>query len=69
MEYFAENSWKISDYLAYSPDLNPIENLWAIIKERLRKQTDSRENLEEQLLEILNNIDQETSKTILIYGK
>ena len=45
MDYFAENSWKILDWPAYSPDLNPIENLLAIIKERLRKQTVYWENL------------------------
>ena len=27
-----ENSWKILDWPAYSPDPNRIENLWAIIK-------------------------------------
>ena len=64
MDYFAENSWKILDWPAYSPDLNPFENLWAIIKERLRKQTVSWENFEGKVLEFWNNIDQETSKTI-----
>ena len=58
MDYF-ENSREILDWPAYSPDLNPIENLWAIIKERLRKQTVSWENLE-KIVEIWNNIDQET---------
>ena len=43
------------DWPAYSPDLN----LWAIIKERLRKQTVSSENFEEKILEIPNNSDQE----------
>ena len=38
MDYFAENSCKTLEWPAYSPDLNPIENLWAIIKSRLRKQ-------------------------------
>ena len=60
MDYFAENSWKILDWPAFSPNLNLIENMWAIIKEQLRKQSVSWENLEEKRLEIWNNIDQET---------
>ena len=40
--------------------LNPIEILWANLKERLRKQMFSWKNLEEKLLEIWNNIDEET---------
>ena len=60
LDYFAENSWKILDWPAYSLDLNPILIFCAISKERLRKQTKSCENLEKKLLEICNNFDQET---------
>ena len=38
MDYFAENSWKILDWPAFIPDMNPIENIWVINKKRLRRQ-------------------------------
>ena len=55
--FFQENEWKVLEWPAYSPDLNPIENLWAILKQRLRKQTIFWENLEEKVYEIWNEID------------
>jgi hypothetical protein len=36
--FFEENRLEILDWPGNSPDINPIENLWAIIKPRLLKE-------------------------------
>ena len=46
--FFREKEWKVLEWPANSPDLNSIENLWAILKQRLRKQF-FWENLEESV--------------------
>ena len=63
--FFQENEWEVLEWPAYSPDLNPIENLWAILKQRLRKQTVFWENLEENLYEIWNEIDADVGETCM----
>lgn len=37
MEFFRENNVKVLDWPGNSPDMNPIENLWAITKKKIRK--------------------------------
>ena len=37
-EWVVENEVKILDWLAYSPDLNPIENAWQVLKSEIIKQ-------------------------------
>lgn len=49
-----------NDWPGQSPDINPIENLWAIIKQRLRsKDTSSLPNLKKSIQEVWDNIPKE----------
>lgn len=57
--FFSENNWKTLDWPPYSPDINIIENLWGIIKQRLRCQSVSWTNLEEKVLEVWNSLESE----------
>ena len=54
--FFHEKEWKVLEWPAYSPDLDPIEILWAILKQRLRKQTIFWGNLEEKVYEVWKEI-------------
>ena len=49
--FLAQEQWEVLDWPAYSPDLNPIENILAIFKKSLRGQIVTWENLEENLEE------------------
>ena len=62
--FFQENEWEVLEWPAYSPDLNLIDNLWAILKQRLRKQTVFLENLEEKVYEIWNEIDADVVRNL-----
>ena len=37
LDWFKRNKVSLFPHLAYSPDLNPIENVWSILKDRLNK--------------------------------
>ena len=62
--FFQENEWKVLEWPAYNPNLNPIENLCAILMQLLRKQTVFWENLEGKLYEIWNEIDADVVRNL-----
>ena len=62
--FFQENEWKVLEWPAYSPNLNPIEKLWAILKQQLRKQTVFWKNLEEKVYEMWNEIDADVVRNL-----
>jgi transposase len=61
-DFLAQNNVKVLPWPPQSPDLNPIENLWAIIKQKRSKKfgfPTSRDQMIEQIFEIWNDIDTE----------
>jgi len=60
MDFFAQENIETLNWPPQSPDMNPIENLWAIIKARRKKKygvPTSRNELIEQIFDIWNDID------------
>jgi transposase len=62
MEFFKEYDVKLLEWPPQSPDLNPIENLWAIVKARRAKKfkiPTTRDELIDQIFDIWSNIEVE----------
>jgi transposase/DNA-binding transcriptional MerR regulator len=62
MDFFNTSGVDVLDWPAQSPDMNPIENLWAIIKARRQKKYGfplNREELIYQIFDIWDNIEPE----------
>ena len=67
LEFFKSNGITTLDWPPQSPDLNPIENLWSIIKRKRAKKfgiPTSKKELIEQIFEIWDNIDIELQKNL-----
>ena len=59
-ELLHRNGVTCLDFPSYSPDLNPIENLWATLaREVEKKQCDSIEELQDAIEEAWKTVDQE----------
>ena len=59
-----ENQIKCIDWPGYSPDLNPIENLWSIMKGRLAKEPSKNRN--ELIIRLKNMWVKELSKDLFV---
>ena len=67
LQFFADHDITTMDWPAQSPDSNPIENLWSIIKQRRAKKygmPTTKNELIEQIFEIWDNIDAELKKKL-----
>ena len=60
LKFYYENNIKIIDWTPYSPDLNPIENIWAIMKRKIAWKTFTTINsLKNELYTIWRELDHE----------
>jgi transposase len=65
-DFLAQNRVKVMDWPANSPDLNPIENLWQIIKNKVEKRMPQNvEELKEFLVEEWEAISKETVNNLV----
>ena len=66
LEFYKENNIKIIDWPSNSPDLNPIENIWAKIKNKLCRQ--EFDNINKLRKRVEKEWDSLTKKNLQIYS-
>ena len=65
-KWLQENGIEVLDWTSFSPDLNPIENLWALMKRKLRNNPQrTLSGLKAQIQEIWNSITPEECKNLI----
>ena len=61
MEFFKENKVEVLPWAPYSPDWNPIENLWSILKRKMTSSCfDTKDELIDEMFDAWNSIEQDT---------
>ena len=67
MKWLEKHQIRVMDFPANSPDLNPIENLWWIIKTQIYKKGPfkSKEEIWEQFQQEWNQIDTDVCKSLV----
>ena len=66
MSWLQQKGIEVLKWPAMSPDLNPIENLWALIKRRIEKcDPSTKSDLKEIIQEIWDGIDVELIRSLI----
>ena len=66
LNWFEANQWKVSPWPANSPDLNPIENVWGLMKKEVEKKNpEDLDSLEEIIQEVWDGLTLDYIKSLI----